>query len=54
LVTLQTPFGNGLSTVTWNMIVTLLPAGIVPMFKFTVSPLKGAATNEATRRAFAA
>ena len=49
LLTEHTPAGNGLSTVTWNMIVTLSPAGIVPMFNVAVSPLNGAGVV-ATRR----
>lgn len=42
LLIVQTPFGNGLSTVTWNVMVTLSPGGIVPMALVTVSPLNGA------------
>jgi hypothetical protein len=45
LVTLQTPAGSTLSIVTWNMIVTLLPIGIVkPLpepLTVTVSPENG-------------
>ena len=53
LVTEQTPAGNGLLTVTWKVMVTLSPAGIVPMFSVTVSPLNMAALTPATRRPLA-
>lgn len=43
LVTVHIPLGNGLAIVTWNIMVTLSPAGIVPMPFVTVSPANGAA-----------
>ena len=51
LVIVHTPAGRGLLIVTWNMMVTLSPAGIVPMFNVTVSPLNGLSGD--TRRALA-
>ena len=54
LVTEQTPAGSGLSTVTWNVMVTLSPAGMIPMLRLTVSPLNGVGSNPTARRLFPA
>jgi len=47
LVTLQTPAGNGLLMVTWNIRVTLSPTGIVPRPWLMVSPDIGDSVDEA-------
>jgi hypothetical protein len=54
LVTVHTPAGSGLLIVTWNIMVTLSPAGMVPTLNVTVSPLNRAGPNAVTRRALAA